>query len=101
MPFLSASGVSVLNLHDLFGGARAQILDAMLRKPTLPWSQRALAKAADVDERTVRRVAARLAALGIVTIEMRFSAGKVITLNRDTQPVRALEALYAAVTARR
>jgi DNA-binding MarR family transcriptional regulator len=87
-----------MRLVDVFSTRTAcAMLDYLLSHPDKPLLQSWLAEAIGVDPRAVQRAARRLAALGLVTVDTSFSAGKVIALNVDTEAVRALQAFYRSI----
>ena len=87
-----------MRLVDIFSTRTAcLVLDYLLSRPEEPFLQSWLAEAVGVDPRAVQRAARRLAALGLVTVDMRFPVGKVIALNADTEAVKALQAFHRSV----
>jgi len=84
-----------MRLVDIFSTRTAcAMLDYLLSHSDEPILQSWLAEALHVDPRAVQRAATRLARLGFITVDARFSAGKVIELNRDAEPVRALQRFF-------
>jgi hypothetical protein len=73
------------------------MLEYLLSHPDEPFLQSWLADALDVDPRAVQRAATRLARLGFITIDERFSPGKVIALNGDAEQVRTLTAFHESL----
>lgn len=64
----------------------------LLSHPEKVFLQSWLAQVLGVDPRAVQRAATRLAALGFITVDTRFPAGKVIALSGDAERVSALQA---------
>jgi hypothetical protein len=83
-----------MQLTELFPGSTAKVLTVLLDAPSRPWMPKMVAGAADIDERTVRRIVARLERFGMVSVERRFSVGAIITLNNDSALVQALQTFH-------
>jgi hypothetical protein len=88
-----------LQLTDLFPGSTAKVLTVLLDAPSRTWTPKMVADAADIDERTVRRVITRLERLAVASVERQFSVGAIIALNGDNTLVRALQAFHAQLQA--
>jgi Mn-dependent DtxR family transcriptional regulator len=84
-----------MRLVDVFSTRTAcAMLDCLLSHPDKPFLQSWLAEVLGVDPRAVQRAAIRLAALGFITVDARFTAGKVISLRGDTSLGAALLAFH-------
>lgn len=87
-----------MSLVDIFSTRTAcAMLDYLLSYPDKYFLQSWLAEALGVDARAIERAARRLAALGLITVDTSFSAGKVIALNVDTEAVKALQAFHRSI----
>jgi len=89
-----------MRLVDVFSTRTAcAVLDYLLSHSDEPFLQSWLAEALHVDPRAVQRAATRLARAGFITVDVKFpEVGKVITLNRDAEHVKALAAFCDAIS---
>ena len=90
-----------MRLVDVFSTRTAcAMLDYLLSHPEKTLLQSWLAQALGVDPRAIQRAATRLARAGFVTVDVKLpEVGKVITLNRDAEHVKALVGFCDSISA--